>query len=180
MRRIICKPRVCLYCKKIFKQPHYKNKFLNPDVFNKRKFCCLKCYHSYRKIYPYKIKFSNKICPYCKKEFNRYGKEKANDFKKRKFCSRSCYLKFNTGDHHWLWNGGIRKVNIHYLQDTKTLQFIHRKIMEDYLGRKLLKEEIVHHINGKPYDNNIKNLKIMSRAEHARLHNFGRYLCQKR
>jgi hypothetical protein len=34
--------------------------------------------------------------------------------------------------------------------------------MEDYLGRKLLPEETVHHINGDGTDNRIKNLELWS------------------
>jgi len=49
----------------------------------------------------------------------------------------------------------------------------HRIIMEKHLGRKLHTDEIVHHINGNPKDNRLKNLKVMSRSDHARYHNTG-------
>lgn len=45
-----------------------------------------------------------------------------------------------------------------------------RRIMEENLGRKLNQEEIVHHISGDWKDNNINNLQVMTRSEHARLH----------
>lgn len=56
----------------------------------------------------------------------------------------------------------------------------HRKIMEEYLGRKLEKNEIVHHINGNKRDNRIENLQLMTLSEHSRLHNpIGRKLNDK-
>lgn len=46
----------------------------------------------------------------------------------------------------------------------------HRLVMEAALGRYLTEDEVVHHINEDTLDNRIENLRLMSRAEHARLH----------
>ena len=48
--------------------------------------------------------------------------------------------------------------------------FEHRYVMEQHLGRKLSKNECVHHINGDRHDNRLENLELISRAEHNREH----------
>jgi len=50
----------------------------------------------------------------------------------------------------------------------------HIVIMEHSIGRKLNKNEIVHHINGNKTDNRIVNLQLMTKGEHITLHNFAR------
>lgn len=46
----------------------------------------------------------------------------------------------------------------------------HRMVMEAYIGRKLNKEELIHHINGIKDDNRIENLQIVTRSEHGKIH----------
>jgi hypothetical protein len=49
----------------------------------------------------------------------------------------------------------------------------HRKIMENIIGRKLLTEEHVHHIDENPLNNSPENLKIVSNSEHQSIHHKG-------
>jgi hypothetical protein len=46
----------------------------------------------------------------------------------------------------------------------------HRRVMERKTGRKLNSNEIVHHIDGNVHNNDIENLELMTRAEHASIH----------
>lgn len=50
----------------------------------------------------------------------------------------------------------------------------HRILMETHLGRKLCRDEVVHHVNEDKYDNDISNLEVMSLSEHSRMHQLGR------
>jgi len=46
----------------------------------------------------------------------------------------------------------------------------HRAVVEKHLGRKLSDKEIVHHIDENRKNNDIKNLQVMTRGEHVKLH----------
>jgi len=49
----------------------------------------------------------------------------------------------------------------------------HRIIMEKKLGRKLKKDEIVHHKDGNRMNNDISNLQVMTKSEHTKHHQTG-------
>lgn len=46
----------------------------------------------------------------------------------------------------------------------------HRYVMERHLGRKLLHDEQIHHINGDRFDNRVENLMVVNQEEHDRFH----------
>lgn len=45
----------------------------------------------------------------------------------------------------------------------------HRHVMEQKLGRRLGQGEVVHHINGKKWDNRPENLELMEHGAHSAL-----------
>ena len=75
--------------------------------------------------------------------------------------------------------GGVYHINKGYLcyrrrinGKSKSLP-CHRFISQAFLGRKIMKDEIVHHINGNRLDNRRENLQVMKRSDHGRVHNTG-------
>ena len=57
-----------------------------------------------------------------------------------------------------------------YFRNTKG-EPIHRKVFENHIGRKLIRGEVVHHIDFVKTNNDIKNLYLCKNAaEHAKIH----------
>ena len=136
-----------------------------------------------------KIQYCSKVCMGIgmrkRKTINCLNCGKEFETTRNKFCCPQCACSFrkgaNPGDGYWyengyrvLWNGGnpIKE---------------HIKVMEEHIGRKITKNEIVHHINEIKDDNSISNLVLMSRKEHSSYHRkkeiaegkaiFGRLVC---
>ncbi len=60
--------------------------------------------------------------------------------------------------------------------DKKLTMDEHRYIMEQYLGRKLERWEVVHHKDSDKSNNSIENLEVLSLSKHSRLHMIGKKL----
>lgn len=58
-----------------------------------------------------------------------------------------------------------------YKRYSNSKKLVHRDVAEKNLGRKLLREEVVHHINRNKTDNRPENLRVFSsQKEHDMLH----------
>jgi len=65
---------------------------------------------------------------------------------------------------------GSRK-NVYFdVKTDKGWKKLHRIIIEKKIGRPLAASEVVHHIDGNGLNNNLSNLKLMSKSEHAKVH----------
>ncbi len=128
------------------------------------------------------------ICDLCGVEYFA-RKHKAKGIKGgsgRLFCSKSCSSKatvreqnldhlktycFKKGHVAHNFKGGYcmpdgRKIVT--INGKKVLEY--RKLVEQFLGRPLRNDEVVHHINGDVTDNRIENLRLMSQSSHVKLH----------
>jgi transposase-like protein len=57
-----------------------------------------------------------------------------------------------------------------FIQHNGERRALHRVIVEEREGRRLASDEIVHHVDGDPLNNQPENLVILTRAEHIQLH----------
>lgn len=83
-----------------------------------------------------------------------------------------------TAENHFRWKGG--KINRGgYAFSTKgnmgtrmkgRYKADHVEVMENYIGRPLVKGEYIHHIDGQKTNNNINNLYLTNSVEHSTLH----------
>lgn len=139
--------KVCAICGKKFLVHEYRK--------YSSKFCSRECYHKST------ITDKSHVCKNCGSVFT-------NKDKNKKFCSVECACEFrrNKQKNAKLSKDGYKRI---WLSDGSCIKE-HIYIMEQHIGRKLNKNECVHHIDGNRSNNDISNLQLMTIGEHSRLH----------
>lgn len=143
---------ICWNCKKEFELNSCETRVKE----NRVHYCSLKCRDEAKRI--------GKVvkCKNCGKEFYTTRNE---------LCSKKCAYEYKSKiSNHKLYmeNGYLVKFKNGY--NKKGNAKLHRLIMEEHLGRKLKSSEVIHHIDGNKLNNDISNLKVMTRGEHSKLH----------
>lgn len=130
--------------------------------------------------------YKKKKCNFCKKRLflNNFGIDNRSSDGRQYTCN-PCYAHIaRLRRHGWIvlrernkgkdcphWKGGyIDKSGYRYFRIDSRKIAEHRYIMEQHLGRRLLKDEHVHHINENKLDNRLENLALLDNHSHPRLH----------
>jgi len=156
----------CKYCNKKFSTEK-----------TRKIYCCNTCYNDAKHHRHYaKYKKGTGTCIRCEIEFKKSRQD-------QKYCGIDCASKARKKylDIPSCLEDASRKLdkNIGYVRvycpmhpkaNTWGYVYEHRLIMEGVIGRHLKKGEIVHHKNGKRWDNRLENLEVMTAVEHGKLH----------
>lgn len=104
-------------------------------------------------------------CEHCGKEVERYVSSRGSQI----FCSRDCHVEHRRQKQNKrITSSGYVSMYVghDYPNANKSGHILeHRKVMQDLLGRPLVGEENVHHINGVKDDNRPENLELWSRSQ---------------
>lgn len=116
------------------------------------------------------IKYSEQEIEFIKTNYPKYGSKYCADKLNRSENAINKKIKklgLSINWKHTYINGNGYLVNC---EDRKHRYLVHRRLVENKIGRKLKNNEVVHHIDGNKLNNNINNLKLMTRKEHIEIH----------
>lgn len=136
-----------------------------------------------------------KKCLTCGKEFSKKPSDSNKYWSIKKYCSLVCsgtwykkgqhpnreteFMKGKIGKLSPFYKGGRNIGTNGYarilIEGTGKYALEHRLVMEKYLGRKLIKGEIIHHKNHNKVDNRIENLELMIKNNHDSLETKNRW-----
>jgi hypothetical protein len=114
-------------------------------------------------------------CPVCAKEFSTI-RSLVSKAKHPKTCGVVCRSASMSGAANPNYKRGYMESRSGYLmvmagpKGNRRYRPAHRVVMEETLGRRLLVNEHVHHINGVKHDNRPENLELLGTAAHSRMH----------
>ena len=142
----------CLTCGKEFSD-YKSNRNYQPP-----KFCSDKCFRIGSRF-----KNINLNCEYCGTPIVR-----DSHHRNKRFCTVQCAIKYRKEHMQrkgWVTDCGYKAFSI----DGRTV-LEHVMVAEKSLGRKLMRNEVVHHKDFNRLNNSIENLEVMTRGEHSRIH----------
>ena len=151
----------CPVCEKKFTKKTSKNKY-----------CSRECYYEMKRIRKDRVFWTDEMRNKLSKKYIGDG----NPMYGRKGWSKGMKRTDICGENHPRWKGGYwiskdgYKIIENSVETNGARKAEHRKIIEEFIGRKLSTDEIVHHKNGNKLDNRIENLSVVSRAEHINIH----------
>lgn len=160
----------CLWCGVIYRvaQSRYYQKG------NRYKYCLDKCYNeSIAALKKQRLAKITYICTNCAKIFTCRRNGKTN----WRFCGQECSKQYMRGKEVSTYVNGttINVAGYKLIKVGDKYLYEHRLVMEEFLGRKLKKDEVVHHRDENRLNNDISNLELLEKREHDRYHTTQRH-----